>query len=192
MPVDLAIDLDPGVAEPIRLIGSVALRGEHVVHVGVSAPKAKHQVAAWVRLLAVAAAREDLHPRALLIGGDKGLADGVRELAFDPAETAITERLGELVALYLDGHRTALPALPETARAYAAALRDGRTPEQAVSDAHHRAWVGRQRFGGDRDDAYVVQAFGRETALADVAARYPFVSAAERIWRPLLDAEAER
>ncbi len=192
VPVDLATDLGAGTPEPVRLVGSVALRGDHVVHVGVSAPKAKHQVAIWVRLLAVAAARDDLRPRARLIGGDKDAPDGIRELELDPSETAAADRLGELVALYLDGHRTAVPALPEAARAYTAAVRDGRTPEQAVGVAHHRAWVGNRRFGGERDDAYVVQAFGRETALADVVARYPFASAAERIWRPLLDAEVDR
>ncbi len=193
VPVDLAIDLgiDPSGAapEPVRLVGSVALRGDHVVHVGVSAPKAKHQVATWVRLLAASAARGDLRPRARLIGGDKDGPGGVRELELDPSGTAAAEHLGALVALYLDGHQAALPVLPETARAYTAALRDGRTPEQAVGHAHHRAWVGNRRFGGERDDAYVVQAFGSETELADVVASYPFASAAERIWRPLLDAE---
>jgi len=100
--------------------------------------------------------------------------------------------LGELVGLYLEGHRAALPVLPETAKAYTVARRDGRTPDEAVRDAHHRAWVGNRRFGGERDDAYVVQAFGRETELAEVVARHPIGDAAEQIWRPLLDAGVDR
>jgi exodeoxyribonuclease V gamma subunit len=192
VPVDVAVTPPDGTSEPIRLLGAVTLRGDHVVHVGVSAPKAKHQLATWARLLAVAAARGDLTPRARLIGGDRSLASGVRELDLDPSGTAAVARLGELVGLYLEGHRAALPVLPETAKAYTVARRDGRTPDEAVRDAHHRAWVGNRRFGGERDDAYVVQAFGRETELAEVVARHPIGDAAEQIWRPLLDAGVDR
>ncbi len=211
--VEVGVPVTGAHVDGTRLVGSVELVGRTVLHVGVSRPKAKHQLAAWVRTLSVLAGDPELRPQAVLIGGDRRLVAGVRQIGLDPlaglaagvdttsgatppgpdelAEVA-RAHLGDLVSLYLRGHREVLALLPETAAEYAAARADGLDHPTAIATAHHRAWVGNGGFGGDRDDAYVVQAFGRDTELADIDARHPLGAAAELLWRPLLAARARR
>ncbi len=208
--IELGIPVPGAPPGDARLVGSVELVGRTLLHVGVSPPKAKHQLAAWVRAVSVLAADPQLRPEAVLIGGDRRGAGGVRQIGLDPAlglgsrdDTASADapdelarlardHLGELVSLYQRGHQQVLPVLPETAAAYATACAEGADHAAAIATAHRRAWTGSGSFGGDRDDAYVVQAFGHDTELEDIDARHPLGAAAALIWRPLLAARGSR
>lgn len=213
-PIDLAVPTS-GVAgtdlHAVRLTGSVELVGSTVLHVGVSRLKAKHRLAAWVRTVAVLAVAPDPATRAVLIGAGRTSGSGVKPIALDPvqglagpheatagppergpaegiAELA-RDHLAALVALYLRGHREVAALLPETGAAYAEARAAGAEHPAALAVAE-RAWTGSGPFGGDRDDPYVVQAFGRDSDLAAIDARHPFGVAADLLWRPILAAKA--
>jgi len=211
-PIELVVptsDVDPG---EVRLVGSVELVGSTVLHVGVSRLRARHRLAAWVRTVALLAAAPKLAPRAVLIGGDRTRQSGVRRIALDPvaglagrreateadppgprelaglAELA-RDHLAALVSLYLRGHLEVLALLPETAAAYATERAGGAEHPAALAAAEHRAWAGNGAVRGERDDAYVVQAFGRDSDLAAIDARHPFGDVADLLWRPILAGE---
>lgn len=211
--IELVVPVAGGPPGGVRLTGSVELAGRSVLHVGISRPKARHRLAAWVRAVGVLAGDPELDPRAVLIGGDRTLVSGVRELGLDPQaglagradpagaaatpdreELAVRARdhLGALVSLYRRGQQEVVALLPETSLAYAKARAAGADHAASVAAAHRGAWVGSGGFGGDRDDAYVVQAFGPDTELAAVDARYPFGGAAELLWQPILAGEVTR
>jgi len=211
--VEVAAPVTAAAPAGTRLVGSVELVGRTVLHVGVSSPRAKHRLAAWVRAVSVLATDAQLQPHAVLIGGDRTLSSGVREIGLDPSiglvgrggtapegvadgpdELAQVARdhLAALVSLYRRGHQEVLPLLPETANAYATARSEGADHASAIATAQQRAWAGSGSFGGDRDDVYVVQAFGRDTELADIDARHPLGAAAQLIWEPLLAAGVRR
>ena len=216
--LELDVPVPGGPPEMARLVGAVEVIGDTVLHIGVSSPKPKHLVAGWVRAVAVLASDPELTPRALLIGGDAKLVDGVRRITLDPlagllsptadggedlaseaagvpdmAAVAAMARahLGELVALYLRGHREVVALLPDTAAAYAAARAEGADHNTAVTAAHLKAWAKPGPFGGDRDDAYCVQAFGPDADLGEIDARHPFGAAADRLWGAILAAQGK-
>lgn len=214
VPIDLAVELPPGPGIAgwtpdggLRLTGSVHLRGQRIVTVQMSSIKAKHRLAAWVRLLAVAAARPELAVDALLIGppaGDDGQAttcqlDPALLCEVDTPSVAEVARshLGVLLRLYLRAHVQAVPMLPETARALAVATRQGRD-DPAGSHPVRAAWEGRPggrgrpRVPGDRDDAYLVQALGAEVELDALLAAHPgLVGDIAAVWEPILAAEVD-
>ena len=210
--IELEVPVRGGAPQVARVAGAVEMVGHTVLHVGVSSPKAKHRVAAWVRTVAALASDPEPTPRGLLIGGDAGLKDGVRRITLDPiagllppmaddeehlavapgeVAAAAREHLGALVALYLRGHRQVVALLPDTASAYAAARADGAGHGAAVTAAHFKAWAKSGPFGGDRDDAYCVQAFGPDSDLGEVDARHPFGEDADLLWGAILAAQGK-
>ncbi len=213
--LELEVPIPGGAPQVARLVGAVEVVGDTVLHIGVSSPKPKHLVAAWVRTVAVLAGEPELTPQALLIGGDAGLKSGVRRITLDPlagllplavdgeedlapeaagmaAVAAMArEHLGALVALYLRGHREVVALVPDTAAAYAAARADGADHDAAVTAAHFKAWAKPGPFGGDRDDAYCVQAFGPDADLGEIDARHPFGAAADQLWGAILAAKGK-
>ena len=217
VPIDLPVELPstalhgdgagtPTGAGQLRLTGSVTLTAGRLVSVQMSTVRARHQLAAWVQALAVAAARPDLEVEAVLIGpptGDAAEATVHRLvpslLVPEEGSLAATARdhLAGLLGLHLRALTTAVPLLPETARALVVAAATGaQDPAE-----HHRvraAWVGapgrrgRPGIPGERDDAYVVQALGAEVELDAVLADHPGLAAEmARIWEPILAAEGE-
>lgn len=203
LPIDLPVAL-PGPAgqeqHPRRLVGSVDLIGSTVAHVSVSRLKASHRIATWTRLLAVTATRPSLRPSARLIGRDTGVKAGYRDRTLrpladtrpeddgrDPAAIA-ADHLGELVALYLRGHTEPVALLPEVSRAYADRRLAGEDHHEAVASVLH-VWEGNDHQPGEQRDAYVVQAFGAECRLAELAKRTTFAEDALRVWRPIIAAE---
>jgi exodeoxyribonuclease V gamma subunit len=210
--IELGVPVTGADVDSARLAGSVELVGRTVLHAGVSRLKAKHRLAAWVRTLSVLVSDPELRPEAVLIGGDTSRTAGVRELGLEPLAGLATRtatapdappapdelaelaraHLGELVSLYLRGHQEVLPLVPETAAAYATARADGADHAGAIAAAHRRAWVGNGVFGGDRDDPYIVQAFGRDTELLAIDVEHPLGVAAELLWGPLLAAQVRR
>ena len=218
--VDLLIDLPGGAdsgqpGEPVtdlaqlRLTGSVSLTGQRLVVAQMSTVRAKHRLDAWVRVLAVAAARPDLAAQALLIGPPVGASREATTCHLDPGvlsaddegarlAAVAREHLGVLLGLYLRAHVTAVPLLPETSRALVEASRKGREDPVEASEVR-TAWEGSPRARGrpsrpgERDDAYVVQALGRDVDLEDLLTDHPGLTGAmARIWEPILAAEVDR
>ncbi|MFP4234999.1 MAG: exodeoxyribonuclease V subunit gamma [Nitriliruptoraceae bacterium] len=193
-PVDVVVPLDATVtgAATARLSGTVELRGDTIVDVTVSRIGAKHRLAAWTRVLVLAASDPSRSPTAVLIGRHKDdPARAATPIRLDPASAEVDAHteLGWLVELYVRGHRELLPLLPATSEAYAKARSEGEEHDAAIAAAETAAW---QRFDpvlSDGADPYVVQALGADTDLAEVAARHPFAAEAMRLWGPLLAAE---
>ena len=190
--VEVVVPLPPhvpsmGAPTTARLTGSVTLTGDTLLEATVGRLRAPRQLAAWIRLLAVVAAGVAPEPRAVLLGRGKDDEIDRLELHAVTAERA-RELLGEVVELYLRAHRVVLPLLPVTGAVYAAARRRGMGVAAALERAHRGAWEGGFGSPGERDDPDVVQAFGRDTELADLDAWYVLTPDAERLWMPLLDA----
>jgi exodeoxyribonuclease V gamma subunit len=194
-PIEVVVPLDPGVtgAATARVRGAVALRGDATVDITVSKIGAKQRLAAWIRVLAVAASDPSLRPSAVLLGRHKqDRARAATPVRLDPvaAEAEALDELGWLVELYVRGHRELLPLLPATCEAYTKALAAGKDHDDAIASAHAKAWQQFDPTFSDGADAYVVQALGPDTDLADVARQHPFAAEATRLWGPILAAEA--
>lgn len=146
-----------------RLVGTVAgVRGSTIVGCVYSNLGPKHRLAAWVRFLALTAARPDLEVASVVMGRGRRAAGRqlVARSRFDPLAPepfVRTERalslLAKLVDLYDRGRREPLPLYCQTSAAWASAEREGDDPEQAAG----RQWT--TPFGGfdreDRDPAHV-------------------------------------
>ncbi len=199
-----------------RVVGSVDLRGATVLHASVSKLKAKHRLSVWTQLLAATAQDPTLEPSGFLLGrkdradvdavalrslaavaadatpdagvGPAGVDDGDGSL---DAQELARQWLGDLVELYLRGHTQPLPLLPETAHAYAVTCARGGDHAAAISAAAKR-WESGFNHTGEREDAYVVQAFGTERDLAELAAATSFGDDVLRLWAPIVTAEAKR
>lgn len=205
VPVDARVPLPddtPAAAGLRRVRGSVELRGSTLLHVGASKLKAKHRLAAWVRLLAVLASGEPSGAIARLItpGSEPGAAPKHLDLGtcgLDPtsldedrdlAEAARAE-LGWLVGCWLRATVEPIALLPETTYAYAVARAKGETDPARALRAVRGTWEGSDRSPGEQRDAYVVQAFGADLTLDELERRHPFTALAERLWSPILTAE---
>ena len=190
------------------LVGTVAgLRGDAIVTCTYSRVAAKHRLAAWVRFLALSAARPDLAVSAVTIG--RGPKDGAvaRTVPLAPLDTDPDRRvalatglLDRVVDLYDRGMTEPLPLFCDTSEAWATAVRRGTDP---LGEARKK-WRTAFQFGGeDRDAAHVlVHGDGRE--LAELCAEPPAAGEAgdgwpdedtrvgrlaRRLWDDLLDHE---
>ncbi len=95
-------------------------------------------------------------------------------------------RLQELVGLYREGWREALPFFPETSLAYAERLlRKGEDAEAALAAAA-KVWAGSQFAAGDGEDVYNRLAFRGRDPLDT-----RFAELAERVYAPLFAAQME-
>jgi exodeoxyribonuclease V gamma subunit len=196
VPVDVTVPVASDLAGVgrARVVGSVPLRGATLLHVGIGQVRPKARLAAWIRLLALAAGDPHASPIAVLLGRhpvDHQAA--ATPISLDPTEagTDPATALGGVVELYLRGHRELLPVLPDSAEAYVAALARSSDHDAAIAIAHGRAW---QPFGGRGDgrDPYVVQALGPDTDLAEIAVTHPFAAEAIRLWEPVLAGTVRR
>lgn len=194
-PVDAPVPVDPDVvgATLARVRGSVTLRGEAAVDVTVSRIRAKQRIAAWTRLLAVAASDPTFLPTAVLLGRHKDdRSRAASPVRLDPAQADLdpVAELGWLVELYVRGHRELLPLLPASSEAFATALAAGKDHDAAIAVAHGKAWQQFDPTLSDGADPYVVQALGPDTELAEVARHHPFAVEAVRLWGAILAAGA--
>lgn len=177
--VDVRIDLPSG-TRVSGVVGGVIDGEPRLVFATYSKLSAKHEIAAWVRLLALAVAEPQTRWSAELTG--RGTA--VR-LAAPPAELALA-LLDELVGARRSGLRFPLALPPKTAQAFARQAQRG--PEYAKSSAWQAAnveWAG--RFP-ERDDTWWVFLLGPDAPLERLD---PFGSLpywAPRVWWPLLRA----
>ncbi|WP_233899091.1 exodeoxyribonuclease V subunit gamma [Pseudonocardia dioxanivorans] len=164
-----------------------------IVSAGFSRLGAKQRVGAWVRLLALTAARPDTTWRAVTIG--RG-SDGPERSVLGPVEPGrAAVVLADLLALHRDGLCAALPLVLKASHAYAGRRRlRNRTVEDAV-DAARSAWAG--RFSPERDEPAHRLLWGPSAPLEDLLSAPArtgeepslFGELAMRVWTPLLAAE---
>lgn len=190
----VAASLDDGTT----VLGTVpGVRGTTLASVTYSRLGPKHRVAAWVQLLALAAARPDEAWSSAAIGKGQEGPRTERIERIDPAHARAV--LADLVALRAEGLREPLPLFPKASERYVVD-RPRRTTRQAF-DAARRAWSA--DWGDGRDPAHVL-VWGRDRALDDVAGAPTgagpddggestrFGELAVRLWRPLREAESGR
>jgi exodeoxyribonuclease V gamma subunit len=149
-PLDVRIALDDG-----RLLnGTVSgITGDILLATTYSRVAPRHRLAAWVRLLAVAATHPERELSAATIGR-AGRGDDVR-VAVVPAladhphgrQTIAVAQLATLIDLYDRGMREPLPIFCATSAAYAAAAASGLDPVEAAEQEFKSGW----RF--EREDA---------------------------------------
>jgi exodeoxyribonuclease V gamma subunit len=155
----------------------------------------KHRLRAWVRLLALAAARPDRPWRARTIGrGDRGR---LSRSTIGPVDVACaTGLLAGLVDLYGEGQREPLPLSTRASHAYACCRARGGQVGDAL-DAARAEWT-RFGAGADGEDAAHVLVWGpaatldvllAEPARRATAEQTRFGELAMRLWVPLLRAE---
>jgi exodeoxyribonuclease V gamma subunit len=133
--VDVRVELPDGT----RLSGTVpGVSGDVLRTVMYSRVAPKHRLAAWVRLLALAAAYPSRRISAVTVGRSEG--DGVAVARISPPEDPLAQ-LAAVVDLYRRGMREPLPLYCLTSAAYAV----------GGEDAARREWV--SEWNRDREDA---------------------------------------
>ncbi|GAA1856279.1 exodeoxyribonuclease V subunit gamma [Pseudonocardia ailaonensis] len=181
-------DVAAGLPGGARVVGTVAgIHGNTLVTVEYSRLGPKHRLRAWARLLALTVTRPDTQWRAVTLGRGRGggtARASLRPLGLEEAR----EALAGIVALHREGLREPLPLTAPCGLAYAKARRTG----AAVRDAEAAAG-GEWRF--EAEDESIIAVLGTGAGFdallrqRDAAGESRFGALAERIWRPLLDAE---
>jgi exodeoxyribonuclease V gamma subunit len=187
--VDLVIDPTSG----RRLIGTVSgIYGSVLASSSYSRLAAKHRMAAWIRLLAVAAHLPGEEWRALTTGRGRPIARSELTAPVDPLTV-----LRELVSLRDLGLREPLPAGPTASAAYA----EARHREQQPGNARALAAKQWSDTYGDRNDRHIVYVHGPSPSFEVVEAAAPvpgetawsepsrFGNVARQLWAPLLTRE---
>lgn len=177
--VDVRLDLPSG----IRVTGVVGeVEEQRLTHTTYSTISAKHEVVAWVRLLALAVAEPGTTWTAQLTG-----KKGTVHLAAPPAEGA-AGLLDALVDVRTRGLRFPLGIPPKTARAYArqAAWGDSAAAQRSALLAAAGEWAG--RFP-ERDDRWWVALLGPDAPLARLDHLGTLRYWAPRVWGPILHAK---
>jgi exodeoxyribonuclease V gamma subunit len=187
------VDIDLDLGDGRRLSGTVT-----GVHAGVLASSSysslagKHRIAAWVRLLAIAASRPERSWQALTTG--RGAFGRTRRSTLNSPTDPLAV-LKELLALRDQGLREPLPLIAGASTAYAERRGSGSTIEEA-SAAAAKEWSG--RFG-DNTDRHLIYVYGQaarfepllqarpdpsEAGWSDEPSRFGVL--ARRLWTPLL------
>jgi exodeoxyribonuclease V gamma subunit len=198
-------------ATPGRPEGGLMVRTVNYSKVG-----AKHRLAAWVRFLALTAARPDLAVEAVTVGRRRegGRSNTKVTVARLPAlpgppdarRRAALGQLGVLVDLYDRGLREPLPLACESSAAWAKAARATGKRKASPADAAAKAWDSTydERDNEDRDLEHLL-VLGGERTMAEVLNAGPapdeegdgwapdeqtrFGRYARRLWDGLLDVE---
>jgi exodeoxyribonuclease V gamma subunit len=198
-------------AIPGRPEGGLMVRTVNYSKVG-----AKHRLAAWVRFLALTAARPDLAVEAVTVGrrrkgGRSNTKVTVARLPARPGppdarRRAALDQLGVLVDLYDRGLREPLPLACESSAAWAKAARATGKRKPSPADAAAKAWDSTydERDNEDRDLEHLL-VLGGERTMAEVLNAGPapdeegdgwapdeqtrFGRYARRLWDGLLDVE---
>ncbi|HST85083.1 MAG TPA: exodeoxyribonuclease V subunit gamma [Kineosporiaceae bacterium] len=187
------VDVDLDLGNGRRLSGTVT-----GVHSGVLASSSysslagKHRIAAWVRLLAIAASHPERSWQALTTG--RGAFGRTRRSTLDSPTDPLAV-LKELVALRDQGLCEPLPLIAGASTAYAERRSSGSTIEEA-SAAAAKAW--NDRFG-DNTDRHLIYVYGQTPRFEPLLAARPtsseagwydepsrFGVLARRLWTPLL------
>lgn len=195
------VDVDVDLGNGRRLSGTVT-----GVHSGVLARSSystlagKHRIAAWVRLLAVAASGPSPLPQPwMAVTTGRGAFGRTRRSTLRPPADPLAV-LKELVALRDSGLCEPLPLGPGASAVYAERRSSGSTVEEAA-DAAAKEWNG--RFG-DSTDRHLIYVHGQAPRFEPLLAASPSAEEAgwydfaepsrfgvlsRRLWTPLLEHE---
>ncbi|WP_067894595.1 exodeoxyribonuclease V subunit gamma [Nocardia vaccinii] len=198
--IDIAVDLGEG-----RLLrGTVAdVHDDAVVRTTFSRLAPKHRVAAWVRVLALAATERHQSWRALSIGRGRFGRPAWRSELVAPNGAVAEEILRDLVALRDQGLNEPLPIATAASAVYAERRCQGASVDEARTAADQEFLGGPHgpKPYGEHTDRYLRYIWGPaprldllETPLDEPdPAGEPtrFGSLARRLWNPLLAAETQ-
>ncbi|WP_199433652.1 exodeoxyribonuclease V subunit gamma [Qaidamihabitans albus] len=196
---DVSVDLGGG----RRLTGTApGVRGTVLLNASYSALSPRQRLAAWARLLAVAASTGDPGWRAVTIGPAKTEAPTARGSTLTaPADPRAV--LAQLVDVYDRGMTEPLPLAPKTSECYASRRLAGMEAEEARTDAA-AVWAGSATVPGDDADDAVRFVRGDQVPFERMWEAPPragerwsgetsrFGALARRVWDPLLAAEEVR
>ncbi|MTB87414.1 exodeoxyribonuclease V subunit gamma [Aeromicrobium senzhongii] len=185
------VDIDVALPDGRRLLGTVeGVHDDRLVTVSYSTVHGRHRLRDWVRLLALAVQRPDVHWVAHTAGKvGRGSAQIVTGLPSDP--DAALGLLADLVDLRDAGLLRPLPLPVELALTYTTQLRS-RGPEAAARIATREWQRDAKAFGPppDRDADEIVRVWGAQapfSALVDDG----FTTLAPRLWDGALDHQRE-
>jgi exodeoxyribonuclease V gamma subunit len=171
-------------ADPVRA---------HLVTLTASRIRAKQRLRAYARLVFLTALAPEVEWRAIVLGrrerGDTHVAVTLRPLGKTPADrkAAAVERLSELVALYVEGHRTPLPLPCESAYTWQRNLGRGRT---AAEWATRDVWE-RDRYRPEAGDPAHRLLLGGLDVTDDLIAS-GFADYCARLWGPIIPLSTEK
>ena len=194
--VDVAVDLGGG----RRLVGTVPeVYGDRLVSVTYSRLGAKHRIASWVRLLALAASDDDHSWTAHTVGRPHSRSrEETATSLLGPLDHTARETLRDLVALRDRGLRAPLPLPLKASLGYARARRthadvadalvkagydwkDGKFPGEQSEPAALKIWGRVDQPPGSGEQPAAGEEFPGETSR--------FGALAMRVWSPLVAAE---
>jgi exodeoxyribonuclease V gamma subunit len=194
-----SLDVNLVLPDGRTLAGTVTgVCGQTLVAVSYSRVRPRDRLRAWVKLLALSAARPGRRFSAVVVGRARQGAPEHAEVSTariaSPGEVAVSHLVG-LIELYDRGMREPLPLACETSAAYAAAVAAGLDAEGVAA----RAWKSAFRY--DKEDRLPEHrlAFGGQVEFAELMRPGPrdderwiageasrFGQYARRLWDPLL------
>jgi exodeoxyribonuclease V gamma subunit len=203
-----SLDVNLALPDGRTLAGTVTgVCGHTVRAISYSRVRPRDRMRAWVRLLALTAARPDRPFEALVVGRSRAGAyqadvtvARIPPVGEDPASRsrAALEQLAVLIDLYDRGMREPLPLSSDASAAYARAAADG----QDGTDAADKAWTSTFDYPKEDRAPEHVLVYGGEISLStllepsprDGEGWYPdepsrFGVYARRLWEPLLARE---
>ncbi len=175
-----------------RLAGTVAgVRGQNLVATTFSTLRARHRLGAWVRLLALAAARPDVRWQAVTTGwgGTRARPGPWRSTLTAPDDPGAVLR--QLAALWDDGMLAPLPMSASAACAYAE-RRNARSSAEMARVAAQQSWDGEFDGAASAPNAYLYGSGASFDVLWDEpspAGGSRFAVLAFEVWAPLLACE---
>jgi exodeoxyribonuclease V gamma subunit len=194
--VDLAVDLGAG----RRLVGTVPeVYADRLVPVTYSRLGAKHRLASWLHLLALAASDDDHNWSAHTLGRPHSRSrDTVATSLLGPLDHTAIDVLRDLVALRDRGLRAPLPLPLKASLGYVRARRTRADVPDALVKAGYDWKDG--RFPGEQSDPAALRIWGRLEDPPEVRGtplpgeEFPgetgrFGALAMRVWSPLVEAE---
>ena len=208
--LDIHLDLPAGRG----LIGTVAdRRGETILVCTYSRLAPKHRLGAWVRFLALSAARPELDATVITIGRGAGRNPAPQVARLGPLGPTAPERrrlalehLAVVLDLYDRGMQTPLPMACNTSAAWAEARRqekdtdeafnranekwdNGRFPGESSNPEHRYVWGPDHELGSLREELPAADEQGAGWAASEADR---FGRLACRLWYPLLSHEQVR
>ncbi|MFI6865382.1 exodeoxyribonuclease V subunit gamma [Nocardia sp. NPDC050406] len=190
--IDIAVDLGDG----RRLTGTVSdVHDDALLRATYSRLAAKHRIAAWVRLLALAATGSHQSWRAITLGRGQFRNPVWQSTLTAPDAATCRAILRQLAHLRDAGLSEALPIAPAASAVYA----DRRCKGASVEDATLSA---EQEFSGaygEHNDRYLRQVWGANLRFADLTdppaqsgeEQSRFGELARNLWNPLLANETQ-
>ncbi|RDI67649.1 exodeoxyribonuclease V subunit gamma [Nocardia pseudobrasiliensis] len=198
--LDIAVDLGEG-----RLLSGTVpdVHDDAVVRTTFSRLAPKHRLAAWVRLLALAATERNQGWRAITIGRGKFNRPAWRSTLTAPNAATAQAILRDLADLRDEGLTEPLPITPTASAVYAERRCQGASVEDARLSADQEFLGGPNgpRAFGDHTDRYLRYVWGPTLRLEHLESPLPdpdptgeptrFAVLARRLWNPLLANESQ-